>query len=209
MGAAVAQSGRTWLGNLRVTGSSPAGESHHTNCYCYDHISCYYSDSTPTATTPITPIAAAPTTPSAGSTTTPTATTTSKVLILLLPLLLILHNSNTTNNTASIRRTAASTVTEAKRRVWGDFRAATEKDFRSAPKCIWKAVRHLRRGKQGTIQAIRSKDGTLLNSTEGVVRQWKEHFEELLNPTNPPSIMRQSWRMMGDQRQVPWRKSLR
>ena len=34
-----------------------------------------------------------------------------------------------------------------------------------------------------------SKDGTLLTSTEEVVERWKEHFEELLNPTNTPSMM--------------------
>ena len=40
-----------------------------------------------------------------------------------------------------------------------------------------------RRGKQGTIQAV-YRDGTLLTSTEEVVKCWKEHFKELLNPTN-------------------------
>ena len=64
-----------------------------------------------------------------------------------------------------------------------------EKDFRAAPKLFWKTVRHLRRGKQGTIQAVYSKDGTLLTSTDGVLGRWKEHFEELLNPTTPPSMV--------------------
>ena len=64
-----------------------------------------------------------------------------------------------------------------------------EKDFRSAPKCFWKTIQHLRRGKRGTIQAVYSKDGTLLTSTEEVVGRWKEHFEELLNPTNMPSML--------------------
>ncbi len=34
-----------------------------------------------------------------------------------------------------------------------------------------------------------SKGGTLLTSTEEVIKQWKEHFEELLNQTNPPSTI--------------------
>ena len=34
-----------------------------------------------------------------------------------------------------------------------------------------------------------SKDGTLLTSTEEVIGRWKEHFEELLNPTNTPSFV--------------------
>ncbi|KAK5851305.1 hypothetical protein PBY51_002108 [Eleginops maclovinus] len=87
------------------------------------------------------------------------------------------------------RRAAASTAAEAKQRVWEKFGEATEKDFRSAPKLFWKTVRHLRRGKQGTIKAVYSKDGTLLTSTDRVLGRWKEHFEELLNPTTPPSML--------------------
>uniref|UniRef100_A0A8C5CGF6 Reverse transcriptase domain-containing protein n=1 Tax=Gadus morhua TaxID=8049 RepID=A0A8C5CGF6_GADMO len=58
-----------------------------------------------------------------------------------------------------------------------------------ASQCFWKTIRHLRRGKRGTIQAVYSKDGTLLTSTEEVVGRWKEHFEELLNPNNTPSML--------------------
>ena len=79
-------------------------------------------------------------------------------------------------------------MTEAKQRVWEEFGEAMEKDFWSAPKHFWKTIRHLRRGKRGTIQAVYSKDGTLLTSTEKVIGRWKEHFEELLNLTNPPSM---------------------
>ena len=73
--------------------------------------------------------------------------------------------------------------------MWEKFGEAKEKDIRSAPKCFWMTIWHLRRGKQGTIQAVYSKDGTLLNSTKEVVECWKEHFEELLNSTNMPSMM--------------------
>ncbi|KAK5868068.1 hypothetical protein PBY51_012513 [Eleginops maclovinus] len=57
------------------------------------------------------------------------------------------------------RRAAASAVAEAKQRVWEKFGEAMEKDFRSAPK----------RGTQGTIQSVYSKDGTLLTSTDSVL----------------------------------------
>ncbi|KAK0156273.1 Craniofacial development protein 2 [Merluccius polli] len=87
------------------------------------------------------------------------------------------------------RRAAAAAVSEAKQRVWEKFGEDMEKDFRSAPKCFWKTIRHLRRGKRGNIQAVYSKGGTLLTSTEEVVERWKEHFEELLNPTNTSSMM--------------------
>lgn len=87
------------------------------------------------------------------------------------------------------RRAAAAAVSEAKQRVWEKFGEDMEKDFRSAPKCFWKTIRHLRRGKRGNIQAVYSKGGTLLTSTEEVVGRWKEHFEELLNPTNTSSML--------------------
>ena len=63
------------------------------------------------------------------------------------------------------------------------------KYFRSAPKYFWKTARHLRRGKRGTIEAVHNKDGTLLTSTEKVIVRRNEHFEELLNLTNPLSIV--------------------
>ena len=106
------------------------------------------------------------------------------------------------------RRAAASAVAKAKQRVWEKFGEAMEKDFRAAPKFFWKTFRHLRRGKQGTIQAVYSKDGTLLTSTDGVLGRWKEHFEELLNPTTPPSMVEAEWSMTGDQHQSPGGRSL-
>ncbi|KAJ3585496.1 hypothetical protein NHX12_014215 [Muraenolepis orangiensis] len=63
-----------------------------------------------------------------------------------------------------------------------------EKDFQSAPKRFWQTIRRLRRGKRGSIQAVYSKGGTLLTSTEEVIGRWKEHFEELLNPTTPSML---------------------
>lgn len=46
-------------------------------------------------------------------------------------------------------------------------------------KLFW-TILHLRR-KWGTIQAVKSRDGTLLTSTEDIIQLWKEHFEKLLN----------------------------
>ena len=64
-----------------------------------------------------------------------------------------------------------------------------EKDFQAAPKRFWKTVCRLRRGKRGTIQAVYSGDGTVLTLTEEVIGRWKEYFGDLLNPTQPPSVM--------------------
>ena len=62
-----------------------------------------------------------------------------------------------------------------------------EKDFRLASKKFWQTVRRLRKGKQGLAQAVFSRGGELLTQTEDIVGRWKEHFEELLNPTNTSS----------------------
>ncbi|TWW77869.1 hypothetical protein D4764_12G0012590 [Takifugu flavidus] len=68
-----------------------------------------------------------------------------------------------------------------------EFGEAMESDFRTASKRFWTTVRHLRRGKQCTVNAVYSGDGALLTSTRDVVDRWKEYFEDLLNPTNAPS----------------------
>ena len=38
-------------------------------------------------------------------------------------------------------------------------------------------------------EAVYSQRGELLNRTEDIVGWWIEHFEELLNPNNPPSMI--------------------
>ena len=86
------------------------------------------------------------------------------------------------------KRDAASAVSEAKTRVWEEFGEAMENDFRLAPRRFWQTVRRLRRGKQCFTNTVYSGDGVLLTSTGDVVRRWKEYFEDLLNPTNAPSM---------------------
>ena len=65
--------------------------------------------------------------------------------------------------------------------VWKEFGEATE--------AILKNCSASQEGETGTIQTTYSKDGMLLNSNEEVIRWSKEHFKELLNPTNPPSMV--------------------
>ncbi|TWW71634.1 EARP-interacting protein [Takifugu flavidus] len=85
------------------------------------------------------------------------------------------------------KQSAATAVAEAKTRAWEEFGEAMESDFRTASKRFWTTIRHLRRGKQCTINAVYSGDGVLLTSTRDVVDRWKEYFEDLLNPTSAPS----------------------
>ncbi len=58
---------------------------------------------------------------------------------------------------------------EAKQQLWEERGEAMEKDFKSAPRCFWKTIRHLSKGKRETIQALYSKGRILLTSTEEVI----------------------------------------
>ncbi|KAK3561338.1 hypothetical protein QTP86_030637 [Hemibagrus guttatus] len=62
------------------------------------------------------------------------------------------------------KRTAAWVVSEAKTRVWEEFGEAMEKDYRKASGKFWQ---------------------TVWRTSEG----WKEYFEDLLNPTDTPSVV--------------------
>ncbi|KAK3575585.1 hypothetical protein QTP86_030518 [Hemibagrus guttatus] len=79
-------------------------------------------------------------------------------------------------------------VSEAKTRVWEEFVEAMEKDYRTASGKFWQTVQCLRRGKQLSANTVYSGGGELLASTGDVVGRWKEYFEDLLNPTDTPSI---------------------
>ncbi|TWW80607.1 R2 Retrovirus-related Pol polyprotein from type I retrotransposable element [Takifugu flavidus] len=74
-----------------------------------------------------------------------------------------------------------------RRRAGEEFGEAMENDFWMASKRFWTTIRHLRKGKQCTVNTVYSGDGVLLTSTRDVVDRWKEYFEDLLNPTNTPS----------------------
>ncbi|KAK3543983.1 hypothetical protein QTP70_032745, partial [Hemibagrus guttatus] len=86
------------------------------------------------------------------------------------------------------KRTTAAVVSEAKTRVWEEFGEAMEKDYRTASGKFWQTVRRLRRGKQLSANTVYSGGGELLASTGDIVGRWKEYFEDLLNPTDTPSV---------------------
>ncbi|KAK3505944.1 hypothetical protein QTP70_018870, partial [Hemibagrus guttatus] len=86
------------------------------------------------------------------------------------------------------KRTTAVVVSEAKTRVWEEFGEAMEKDYRAASGKFWQTVRRLRRGKQLSANTVYGGGGELLVSTGDIVGRWKEYFEDLLNPTDTPSV---------------------
>ncbi|KAK3514042.1 hypothetical protein QTP70_002494 [Hemibagrus guttatus] len=63
-----------------------------------------------------------------------------------------------------------------------------EKDYRTASGKFWHTVRRLRRGRQLSANTVYSGGGELLASTVDIVGRWKEYFEDLLNPTDTPSV---------------------
>ncbi|KAK3548817.1 hypothetical protein QTP70_020700, partial [Hemibagrus guttatus] len=86
------------------------------------------------------------------------------------------------------KRTVAWVVSEAKTRVWEEFCEAMEKDYWTASRKFWQTIRHLRRGKQLSANTVYSGGGELLASTGDIVGRWKEYFDDLLNPTDTPSV---------------------
>ncbi|KAK3508312.1 hypothetical protein QTP70_020020, partial [Hemibagrus guttatus] len=90
--------------------------------------------------------------------------------------------------TLEAKRTTAVVVSEAKTRVWEGFGEAMEKDYRTASGKFWQTVRRLRKGKQLSANTVYGGDGELLVSTGDIVGRWKEYFEDLLNPTDTPSV---------------------
>ncbi|KAK3555302.1 hypothetical protein QTP86_014896, partial [Hemibagrus guttatus] len=86
------------------------------------------------------------------------------------------------------KRTTAAVVSEAKTRVWEEFGEAMEKDYRTASGKFWQTVRRLRRGKQLSANTVYGGGGEFLVSTGDIVGRWKEYFEDLLNPTDTPSV---------------------
>lgn len=75
-----------------------------------------------------------------------------------------------------------------------------EKGFHLATRCFWKTVEEPQDGEMGDCPSL-YKDGTLLTLTEDVIRQWKEHFVELLKPTDLPFTSEAE--DGGDQHQFP------
>ncbi|KAK3517356.1 hypothetical protein QTP70_004695 [Hemibagrus guttatus] len=63
-----------------------------------------------------------------------------------------------------------------------------EKDYRTALGKFWQTIRRLRRGKQLSANTVYSGGGELLASTGDIFGRWKEYFEDLLNPTDTPSV---------------------
>ncbi|KAK3520878.1 hypothetical protein QTP86_015402 [Hemibagrus guttatus] len=86
------------------------------------------------------------------------------------------------------KQAAAWVVSEAKTQVWEEFGEAIDKDYRTASGKFWQTVRHLRRGKQLSANTVYSEGGELLASTGDTVGRWKEHFGNLINPTDTPFI---------------------
>ncbi|KAK3548671.1 hypothetical protein QTP70_016417, partial [Hemibagrus guttatus] len=82
------------------------------------------------------------------------------------------------------KRTTAVVVSEAKTRVWEEFSEAMEKDYQTASGKFWQTVRR----SSSLPTSVYGGVGELLASTEDVVGWWKEYFEDLLNPTDTPSV---------------------
>ena len=63
-----------------------------------------------------------------------------------------------------------------------------EEDYQSASRKFWQTIQCLRKGRHPSTSTVYGGGGELLTLTGDIVGWWKEYFEDLLNPTDTPSI---------------------
>ncbi len=86
---------------------------------------------------------------------------------------------------------AASAMTEAKQPCWRSLERPQRRTFGQHQGISGKlSGTSGGKAKRGTIQAVYSKGRTQFTSTEEIIVQWKEHFAEFLNLTNPLSTIK-------------------
>ena len=105
------------------------------------------------------------------------------------------------------RRAAARMVAEAKARSWERMSVEMSADYRTANKVFWQTLRRLRDQRDDSMQILRDKHGNILNEDQAILARWKEHFEELLNPSSasPPIPELQIRAMTSLDRDEIWR----
>jgi hypothetical protein len=76
-------------------------------------------------------------------------------------------------------------VIEAKKKSWEDFGRKMEKNKNENQKLFYRVLKNLKTEKQEQpiINSIKTKEGEVLTEEHKIMERWKEHFEELLNPT--------------------------
>jgi hypothetical protein len=76
-------------------------------------------------------------------------------------------------------------VIEAKKKSWEDFGRKMEKNKNENQKLFYRVLKNLKTAKQEQpiINSIKTKEGEVLTEEHKIMERWKEHFEELLNPT--------------------------
>lgn len=82
------------------------------------------------------------------------------------------------------KKEANKVVAAAKASTWNKLGEKLSADYHQANKVFWKTMKRLRNPNGGSLQTIKDKDGRILIDGEAIVDRWKEHFEELLNPTS-------------------------
>jgi hypothetical protein len=83
------------------------------------------------------------------------------------------------------REMVKNLVIEAKKKSWEDFGRKMEKNKNENQKLFYRVLKNLKTAKQEQpiINSIKTKEGEVLTEEHKIMERWKEHFEELLNPT--------------------------
>lgn len=73
-------------------------------------------------------------------------------------------------------------VKKAKEKSWEEFGEKMEQDSASNQKLFYRVLKSLRKGKQHEIKNIKTREGKIIVEEENIMKRWKEHFMEILNP---------------------------
>jgi exonuclease III len=84
----------------------------------------------------------------------------------------------------ALRDSAKRVVAEAKASSWEAFGRKLEDDHQSANKVFWQTIRRLRKGRAPATRSIKDARGRLLTSEGEVLLRWREHFQDLYNPSD-------------------------
>ena len=63
-----------------------------------------------------------------------------------------------------------------------------ERDYLLTSWKFWQTIQELRKGKKSSTKTVYGGCGEPLTSTGDIIGQWKKYVEDLLNPTDTPSI---------------------
>ena len=80
------------------------------------------------------------------------------------------------------RKAAISAVKKSNEKSWEEFGRQLDFNYFSANKVFWQTIRRLRGKRSSVTYSIKDSAGNILTDEREILSQWREYFEDLLNP---------------------------